>query len=378
MEAPLRYRQAESLIAAGRPQEAVPLLREAADAGIAAAGLRLAQYLLHFGDDGDAAEALDHLSRAREAGHPGAAYLSAWVAASGHLLPQDAQQMADWLLVAARAGLMDACRAVAVLQSWDPGSEGAALPLLAACAARGDQLAARVAGICADVAPGPHASALVWPSAQQIGAWLTAALQPPAPQSLARGPGIAVTDGALSPLGCRYLCEVAAPRLQPSQVRDPLTGQAVQHPLRTSRDAALDPLEEDFVLRLLQARLAAVAGLPLVHAEHLVLLHYLPGQEYRPHRDDLPPGALAGNRPAAGQRQRTVCTYLNEVPAGGHTEFPQRGLRVQPTQGRALAFDTLDARGEPAPASLHAGTPVERGEKWLATLWFRQHAYRSC
>lgn len=374
MDAQLQYRQAESLIGAGRTGEAVPLLRGAAEAGLAAAGLRLAQYLLHFGDEGTSAEALHHLSRACEAGHPGAAYLSAWVAVGGHLLPQDVPRMAQWLLAAAQAGLMDAGRAVAVLQSWDDGSEGTALPLLATCAERGDRLAARMVG----VSPAPRAGQTAWPTAERIGLWLTAALRPPAAQSLAREPDIAVTDGALPALGCRYLCEVATPRLRPSQVRNPLTGQAVRHPLRTSDDAALDPLEEDFVLRLLQARLAAVAGLPLVQAEHLVLLHYAPGQEYRPHTDDLPPGALAANRPSAGQRQRTLCTYLNEVAEGGHTEFPRRGIRVQPAAGRALAFDSLDAQGAPAPASLHAGAAVERGEKWLATLWFRQRAYRSC
>lgn len=374
MDAQLRYRQAETLIATGRLQEAVPLLREAADAGSPAAGLRLAQYLLHFGEGRDAPEALRHLQRAREAGHPGAAYLSAWVAVAGHLLPQDVQRIAGWLLEAAHAGLMDACRAVGVLQSWDGGPEGAAVPLLAACAARGDRLAAVLTGEPALAG----ASAPDWPSADRVGGWLAAALQPPAAHSLAREPWVAVADGALPGLGCRYLCEVAAPRLRPSQVRDPLTGQAGQHPLRTSRDAALDPLEEDFVLRLLQVRLAAVAGLPLTHAEHLVLLHYQPGQEYRPHRDDLPDAALAANRPSAGQRLRTLCTYLNEVEEGGHTQFPQRDLRVSPQAGRALVFDNLGDDGSPAPASLHAGTPVRRGQKWLATLWFRQRPYRPC
>jgi hypothetical protein len=34
------------------------------------------------------------------------------------------------------------------------------------------------------------------------------------------------------------------------------------------------------------------------------------------------------------------------------------------------------ADGRPDPDTLHAGVPVERGEKWLATLWLRQRRYR--
>jgi hypothetical protein len=41
-----------------------------------------------------------------------------------------------------------------------------------------------------------------------------------------------------------------------------------------------------------------------------------------------------------------------------------------------VVFDNLFADGRPDPDSLHAGTPVERGEKWLATLWIRQRRYR--
>lgn len=348
VQAQEHYRQAEALIAQGRLDAAVPLLRQAEQAGSAAAGLRLAQYQLHFGEPGAAPEALACLARAREAGHPGAAYLSAWVAVSGHLMPQDTACMASWLLAAAQAGQADARRALILLQAWDGGQDDPA---------------------------DAHAPA---PTEAEVASQLQAALRPPPVQTLAQDPWVAVADMALPPQACRLMCEAAAPRLRPSQVRDPLSGQAVQHPLRTSRDAALDPLEEDFALRLLQVRLAALAGLPLVHAEHLVLLHYQPGQEYRPHRDDLPDAALAANRPAAGQRLRTVCTYLNEVEDGGHTEFPQRGLRVAPQAGRALVFDNLGPDGSPAPASLHAGTPVRHGQKWLATLWFRQRPYRAC
>jgi hypothetical protein len=158
---------------------------------------------------------------------------------------------------------------------------------------------------------------------------------------------------------------------------DPETGLPVPMELRTSEDASFDPILEDLALRLVQLRLATAAGMPLSHAEHLIVLRYRPGEEYRPHRDYRPPGSIERDRPEAGNRQRTICVYLNEPEAGGETEFPVAGLKVAPRAGRAVIFDNLHADGRPDTHSLHAGLPVQQGEKWLATLWIRQGRYRS-
>lgn len=130
-------------------------------------------------------------------------------------------------------------------------------------------------------------------------------------------------------------------------------------------------------MRLIQLRMATAAGLPLAHAESLVVLRYEPGEQYRPHRDYLPPSAIERDQPGAGNRLRTLCAYLNPVGAGGQTDFPLAGVRVQPKTGSAIIFDNLQTDGQPDPATLHAGLPVMRGEKWLATLWLRQAPYRA-
>ena len=70
----------------------------------------------------------------------------------------------------------------------------------------------------------------------------------------------------------------------------------------------------------------------------------------------------------AGNRTRTICVYLNHVEAGGETVFPRADVSVAPVPGRAVVFDKLFADGQPDLESLHAGLPVTRGEKWLATL----------
>ncbi len=58
--------------------------------------------------------------------------------------------------------------------------------------------------------------------------------------------------------------------------------------------------------------------------------------------------------------------YLNDVPAGGATGFPELGLSIQPRRGDAVVFYNCKPNGEPDPMTLHKGDVVEKGEKWLA------------
>ncbi|TZF87536.1 2OG-Fe(II) oxygenase superfamily protein [Lysobacter lacus] len=202
-------------------------------------------------------------------------------------------------------------------------------------------------------------------------------LDPPDAQVLCESPRIAQIDGLLSVDECRLLVATAAPLLRASRVHAPDGSDVGERELRTSRDVSFDPLLEDFSLRLAQLRMAAAAGMELVDAEQLIVLHYAEGQEYRPHRDYLPPESIQRDHPAAGNRKRTICAYLNTPLEGGATVFPARDVRVEPKAGRAVVFDSLDADGRPDADSLHAGLPVERGEKWLATLWLRERPYRA-
>ena len=169
---------------------------------------------------------------------------------------------------------------------------------------------------------------------------------------------------------------MARPHLRPAEVYQREADRSGLSEARTSSNATLGIAHEDFHLRLLQARMARAADTEMVQAEPLEVMRYQPGQEYRPHRDYLPPSALQLRRPEAGQRKTTLCVYLNTVEEGGGTAFPMAELEVQPRVGDAIVFENLDALGAPDPRSLHAGLPVQRGEKWLATLWFREATYR--
>lgn len=201
-------------------------------------------------------------------------------------------------------------------------------------------------------------------------------LQPPPACTLSECPAVKCIDHLLSADECRLLIASAQPRLEASQIVRADTGRSERASLRTSSDATFDLLSEDLALRLAQQRMAAAAGTELLHSEPLTILRYQVGQEYQPHRNYAPPGSIERDRPQAGNRARTICLYLNDVEAGGQTVFPVPGVTVDPAAGRALIFDNLHADGHPDPDTLHAGVPVQRGEKWLATLWLRQSRYR--
>jgi hypothetical protein len=42
-----------------------------------------------------------------------------------------------------------------------------------------------------------------------------------------------------------------------------------------------------------------------------------------------------------------------------------------------VLFDNVGPDGRPDADTLHAGLPVERGEKWLGTLWLRERPLRA-
>lgn len=201
-------------------------------------------------------------------------------------------------------------------------------------------------------------------------------VQPPDSQMLEPQANIQSAEAFLSPEECLYIQCLGGPQLKPSMSVDP-NGQQHQNRIRTSHDFLFTPQSETVALKLLQMRMAAFAGLPLQNAEALVLLRYAPGQEYLPHRDYLPPSHFTAVKDGgSGQRLRTVISYLNTPADGGDTAFPLLGLQVTALAGRILRFDSIQPDGRLNAASLHAGTPVKQGLKWICTLWLREQGHR--
>jgi prolyl 4-hydroxylase len=71
--------------------------------------------------------------------------------------------------------------------------------------------------------------------------------------------------------------------------------------------------------------------------------------------------------------------YLNDVEAGGATDFPHLGITVAPKRGRVLIWpsvlnedpDTKDPRTD------HQALPVEKGIKFGANAWLHQRDFKT-
>ena len=189
-------------------------------------------------------------------------------------------------------------------------------------------------------------------------------------------PCIAVLAGVLSPDECAAVIALGTPRLAPSTVVDPASGADLTAAHRSS-DGMFFGLCENPLIACIDHRVSALMGLPVAHGEGLQLLRYRPGCASSPHHDFLAPTNDANRASVArsGQRVSTLVIYLNDVAAGGATEFPALGLRVAPHRGNAVYFEYANASGALDHATLHAGTPVEQGEKWVLTKWMRERPF---
>jgi prolyl 4-hydroxylase len=123
-------------------------------------------------------------------------------------------------------------------------------------------------------------------------------------------------------------------------------------------------------------RIAALTAWPMEYGEPLQILHYGIGAEYQPHYDYFDPSDPGTSKLTAqgGQRVATLIIYLNDPQRGGATLFPDLGIEIAAVKGNAVFFSY--ERPHPDTRTLHAGTPVLEGEKWIATRWLRERAYR--
>ncbi|KRE96526.1 proline dioxygenase [Frateuria sp. Soil773] len=185
-------------------------------------------------------------------------------------------------------------------------------------------------------------------------------------------PPLRVLEHMLADDECEGLIGQARPRLQRARTVA-VDGTQQVDASRTSAGMFFALGESPLVARIEQ-RIADLFDLPVEHGEGLQVLHYLPGQEYEPHYDWFDPGqpGFAAVTARGGQRVASVVMYLNTPEAGGGTGFPNLGLTVTALRGSAVYFAYEANDG----VSLHAGLPVQRGEKWIATKWLRERPFR--
>jgi prolyl 4-hydroxylase len=189
--------------------------------------------------------------------------------------------------------------------------------------------------------------------------------------SVMKLPRVVVFGAFMSDEECDAVREAASPRLARSQTVKTDTGGSEVNQARTSHGMFFGRGENELCQRI-ESRIATLLNWPVDNGEGLQVLHYQPGAEYKPHYDYFDP-AHAGSASIlkrGGQRVGTLVMYLNTPACGGSTTFPDVGLEVRAVKGNAVFF-SYD-RPDPATRTLHGGSPVVEGEKWVATKWLRQ------
>lgn len=131
---------------------------------------------------------------------------------------------------------------------------------------------------------------------------------------------------------------------------------------------------EDPLVSPVVERIANVTKTEVKNSEYLQMLQYEPGQYYKQHHDFIPHHK---NMPC-GVRILTLFIYLNDVEAGGGTDFPLLDLTVMPKKGNALLWPSvLDQAPESKDGRTdHQALPVEKGIKYGANAWIHSRDFK--
>ncbi|MEA3011219.1 MAG: prolyl 4-hydroxylase [Sphingomonadales bacterium] len=189
----------------------------------------------------------------------------------------------------------------------------------------------------------------------------------PQGERLCETPAATRFERLFSPEECAWLASEAAPMMAPAVVVDPGSGRQVRDPVRVCDSAGFPWPLENPAIHALNRRLAAASATGVEQGEPLQVLRYRPGGEYKPHFDAIPG--------FANPRVMTLLVWLNEDYEGGETHFPTPGLKLKGRAGDAILFGNTGTDGRRDPASGHAGLPVTKGEKLIASRWIRERPF---
>ncbi len=182
---------------------------------------------------------------------------------------------------------------------------------------------------------------------------------------------------ALTEDQCVRMIQVIRNRCQKSSVIDYDNGGNKISDFRTSSTAHLFR-KSDPVIDEIEDAISKIINIPEKYSEQIQGQYYKVGEEFKPHFDSFFPLTEQQRRELElhGNRTWTAMIYLNDTPKGGHTKFTEIDLETKPETGTMILWqNTKD--GSNIPESKHWGMPVEEGEKFILTKWFREKPYQN-
>lgn len=176
----------------------------------------------------------------------------------------------------------------------------------------------------------------------------------------------------LSKAECDRLCLMVDQTARPSSLHE----IGYESGFRTSYSGDLDP--HDSFVKGIGRRIDDLLGLSPVIGEAIQGQRYLPGQQFKPHNDWFYTSEKywQHERKRGGQRSWTTMAFLNEVEEGGETHFTEIGIKIEPKPGVLLIWNNALPDGRPNEDTIHAGTPVVSGAKYIITKWYRTRLWK--
>ncbi len=173
----------------------------------------------------------------------------------------------------------------------------------------------------------------------------------------------------LSPAECDAMIKMIDVVARPSSLYD--HGDSHGPDFRTSYSGDVD--RNDKLVQMIERRIDDLLGIPHAYGETMQGQRYRVGQQFKPHMDWFFTKApyWKSEVKRGGQRCWTAMIYLNDVEEGGSTDFTQIGVSIPPQRGALLAWNNATPEGIPNEATMHAGTPVIAGVKYVITKWYR-------
>jgi len=122
--------------------------------------------------------------------------------------------------------------------------------------------------------------------------------------------------------------------------------------------------DDNYVVKKISDFCSKFTNKPLKNMEHLQLVKYDIGGYFKEHYDPEPYFTSDTN-----DRIYTFIIYLNDNFDGGTTYFKELNKNIIPKKGKAVLFKSLDNNGKLLKKSLHQGSEVTKGIKYMCNKW---------
>jgi prolyl 4-hydroxylase len=331
---------------------------------------------------GDHDEAVNVLARATQAGDHLAKTRLGKRLLVGDRAPYLPKEGAEFILEAAQAGLAEAVSMVAVFQAtgiYQPKDWAKALSTLTRAAILGSPIAREQLVLLAETGEPAEDPDLLkddnpdhWQNLAEktdLDYWINE----PEGNELHVDPLVRNFPYFLTAPICRWLIRLSKQRLKPALVYDAANRQNYQSETRTNSIAEFNLIENELLHFLLQQKMSAACGIPMVQMEGTAILNYKPGEEISDHFDFVDPTMQNYDQEIGdnGQRIITFLIYLNEEYEGGETVFTEFDLSYKGKTGDGMYFVNALPDGSSDLRSKHAGRPTLTGEKWIVSQFIR-------